>query len=87
MSSPSTNGSSARERVDWAALKSYIAAKEAYETQSGQPAPLTDDEYAAIAVLLRPAPRPDPDLGTKNWISFINRKAPFCFLLHMRPAT
>ncbi|KAF6842452.1 hypothetical protein CMUS01_03096 [Colletotrichum musicola] len=72
MSSPTISGSPARERVDWVALKSYIAAKEAYETQSGQPAPLTDDEYAAIAVLLRPAPRPDPDLGTKNWISYIN---------------
>lgn len=85
MSNPSTSGSPPRERVDWNALKSYIAAKEAYETRTGDPAPLTEDEFAAIAVLLRPAPRPDADLGTSNWISFINRKAPFFFPLSVAP--
>ncbi|KAI8222843.1 hypothetical protein K4K54_006561 [Colletotrichum sp. SAR 10_86] len=59
-------------RVDWAALKSWIAQKEAFESQHGQPAPISDEEANAIAVILRPPPRAEPTLGGQNWIGALN---------------
>ncbi|KAK1640555.1 hypothetical protein BDP81DRAFT_458655 [Colletotrichum phormii] len=67
----SINGTAA-QRVDWSALRSYIAGKEAFEAEHGRPAPLTDHEVSAIAILLRPAPRPEPDLGKTNWLGLLN---------------
>ncbi|KAL2881349.1 hypothetical protein SGCOL_003299 [Colletotrichum sp. CLE4] len=67
----STKGTTA-QRVDWSALRSYIAGKEAFEAEHGRPAPLTDHEVSAIAILLRPAPRPEPDLGKTNWLGLLN---------------
>ncbi|GKT43998.1 uncharacterized protein ColSpa_04179 [Colletotrichum spaethianum] len=71
MSAPSPNGTPA-QRVDWTALKSYIAEKERFEAENGHPAPLSETELSAIAVLLRPAPRSDPELGSKNWLGLLN---------------
>ncbi|KAK1523221.1 hypothetical protein CPAR01_14074 [Colletotrichum paranaense] len=68
---PSSNGT-AVQRVDWSALRAYIAGKEAFEAEHGRPAPLTDHEVSAIAILLRPAPRPEPDLGKTNWLGLLN---------------
>ncbi|KXH40949.1 hypothetical protein CNYM01_14051 [Colletotrichum nymphaeae SA-01] len=70
---PSSNGT-AVQRVDWSALRAYIAGKEAFEAEHGHPAPLTDQEVSAIAILLRPAPRPEPDLGKTNWLGLLNRE-------------
>ncbi|KXH67021.1 hypothetical protein CSAL01_08238 [Colletotrichum salicis] len=47
----SINGTAA-QGVDWSALRSYIAGKEAFEAEHGRPAPLTDNEVSAIAILL-----------------------------------
>ncbi|KZL84618.1 rRNA-processing protein [Colletotrichum incanum] len=71
MSAPSPNGVPA-QRVDWAALKSYIAEREHFEAEHGHPAPLSETELSAIAVLLRPVPRLDPELGSKNWLGLLN---------------
>ncbi|EFQ28448.1 hypothetical protein CGRA01v4_07393 [Colletotrichum graminicola] len=71
MSAPSLTGAPA-QGVDWAALKSYIAEKERFEAENGRPAPLSEMEAEAIAVLLRPAPRLDPDLGSENWLGLLN---------------
>ncbi|OLN94007.1 hypothetical protein CCHL11_03408 [Colletotrichum chlorophyti] len=71
MPGPPTGGTAA-PRVDWAALKSYIARKENYEAQNGEPAPLSESEISAIAVLLRPAPLPEPDLDGRNWLGHLN---------------
>ncbi|TEA16200.1 hypothetical protein C8034_v001182 [Colletotrichum sidae] len=64
---------SSPQRVNWAALKAFIADKESFEARTGCPAPLTEQETAAIAILLRPPPRPDPELGSQNWIGLLNR--------------
>ncbi|OHE92014.1 hypothetical protein CORC01_12705 [Colletotrichum orchidophilum] len=71
MAGSSPNGTAA-QHVDWSALRSYIAGKEAFEAEHGRPAPLTDHEVSAIAILLRPAPRPEPDLGKTNWLGLLN---------------
>ncbi|GKT53298.1 rRNA-processing protein [Colletotrichum tofieldiae] len=71
MSAPSPNGAPAR-RVDWAALKSYVAEKERFEAEHGHPAPLSETELSAIAVLLRPAPRLEPEVGSNNWLGLLN---------------
>ncbi|GJC86530.1 hypothetical protein ColLi_09368 [Colletotrichum liriopes] len=71
MSAPSPNGAQAR-RVDWAALKSYVAEKERFEAEHGHPAPLSETELSAIAVLLRPAPRLEPEVGSNNWLGLLN---------------
>ncbi|KAK2025562.1 hypothetical protein LX32DRAFT_51967 [Colletotrichum zoysiae] len=71
MSAPSLPGAPA-QGVDWAALRSYIAEKERFETENGRPAPLSEAEVEAIAVLLRPVPRLDPDLGSENWLGLLN---------------
>lgn len=73
MPNSSANGSGA-QLVDWEALKSYIAKKEAYEAQNGRPAPLTDAELSAIGVLLPPAPPREPSIGDHNWVGLLNRK-------------
>ncbi|KAK2011456.1 hypothetical protein LZ32DRAFT_648499 [Colletotrichum eremochloae] len=70
MSAPSPTGTA--QGVDWAALKSYIAEKERFEAENGCPAPLSESEASAIAVLLRPAPRLDPDIGSENWLGLLN---------------
>ncbi|KAK7435393.1 hypothetical protein Landi51_13069 [Colletotrichum acutatum] len=72
MAKDSSANSTAAQRVDWSALRAYIAGKEAFEAEHGHPAPLTDHEVSAIAVLLRPAPRPEPDLGKTNWLGLLN---------------
>ncbi|KAF9874078.1 hypothetical protein CkaCkLH20_08450 [Colletotrichum karsti] len=59
-------------RVDWAALKAWVAEKETYEAQHGHPAPLSEEQATAIAILLRPPTRPEPTLGTQNWIGTLN---------------
>ncbi|KAK1598521.1 uncharacterized protein LY79DRAFT_586609 [Colletotrichum navitas] len=71
MSASSLTGAPA-QGVNWAALKSYIAEKERFEAENGRPAPLSETEVEAIAVLLRPAPRLDPDLGGENWLGLLN---------------
>ncbi|TKW49651.1 hypothetical protein CTA1_4284 [Colletotrichum tanaceti] len=71
MSTPSPNDAHA-QRVDWAALKSFIADKERLEAETGRPAPLSETELSAIAVLLRPAPRPGPEVGGQNWLGLLN---------------
>lgn len=63
-------------RTDWAALKAWVAEKEAFEAHTGHPAPLTEEQAQAIAVLLRPASRPEPTLGGQNWIGHLNRESP-----------
>ncbi|KAL0931811.1 uncharacterized protein CTRU02_212764 [Colletotrichum truncatum] len=68
----STSNGNVSQSVDWPALKAWIAQKEAYEAQHGRPAPLTDVEASAIAVLLQPAPRPEPVIGKENWIGVLN---------------
>ncbi|KAK1991503.1 hypothetical protein LX36DRAFT_346061 [Colletotrichum falcatum] len=72
MSAPSLTGGAPAQGVDWAALKSYIAEKERFEAETGRPAPLSETEVEAIAILLRPAPRLDPDLGSENWLGLLN---------------
>ncbi|KAK2050426.1 hypothetical protein LZ31DRAFT_548269 [Colletotrichum somersetense] len=71
MSAPSLPGAPA-QGVDWAALKSYIAEKERFETENGRPAPLSETEVEAIAVLLHPVPRLGLDLGSENWLGLLN---------------
>ncbi|KAK1980473.1 hypothetical protein LZ30DRAFT_594686 [Colletotrichum cereale] len=71
MSAPSLTGAPA-QGVDWAALKSYIAEKERFEAENGRPAPLSEAEAEAIAVLLRPPLRLDSDLGNENWLGLLN---------------
>ncbi|CCF44254.1 hypothetical protein CH063_13713 [Colletotrichum higginsianum] len=71
MSTPFPNDAPA-QRVDWAALKSFIADKERLEAETGRPAPLSETELSAIAVLLRPVPRPGPEIGGQNWLGLLN---------------
>ncbi|ROT35725.1 hypothetical protein SODALDRAFT_328110 [Sodiomyces alkalinus F11] len=65
------------EQVDWARLKAYIAAKEAYEQQHGYPAPLSESEQEAIKILI-PPPRPrieDAVSDKTNWLGLLNHYA------------
>ncbi|KAJ0317247.1 hypothetical protein COL5a_011224 [Colletotrichum fioriniae] len=72
MAGDSSSNGAVAQHVDWSALRAYIAGKEAFEAEHGRPAPLTDHEVSAIAILLRPAPRPEPDLGKTNWLGLLN---------------
>lgn len=74
MAGDSSSNGAVAQHVDWSALRAYIAGKEAFEAEHGRPAPLTDHEVSAIAILLRPAPRPEPDLGKTNWLGLLNRE-------------
>lgn len=66
--------------VSYEPLKAWIFDQEEYQRRFGQPAPLTDEQRLAMAVLV-PQP-PPPQLPThiggdsfeKNWVSLLTRK-------------
>lgn len=65
------------EYVSFDGLKAWIFEKEEYERRTGKPAPLTDEQRHAIAVLTLPPPL-TPPVAT-NWddedtISLLMRK-------------
>jgi hypothetical protein len=64
------------QKVNWQALKDWIASKEAYEREHpGEPAPMSPPELQAIALLLPPPlVENEPDLGNRNWIGLLQRQ-------------
>lgn len=66
-----TNGLANSCRVPWHLLQTWVEQKQAYESDNGQPAPLTTDEEKALMPLLRllvPARIASPVLAKGNWI-------------------
>lgn len=70
----------AAEKVDYQGLKSWIAAQEAFEAATKEPAPLTPVQRQAVAHLIRlTQATTNPmaqnlDLGDKDYISMLQRK-------------
>lgn len=71
------------EYVSYDALKAWIYDQEEYERRTGEPAPLTDEQRLAMAVLVPPPPPPSPPQGLKqegvdlmeiDWVSLLMRK-------------
>lgn len=58
-------------RVDYKALKAWIAAQEAYEAATSEPAPLTEAQKRAVIELSQATSSGNVDLGAKDWISLM----------------
>jgi hypothetical protein len=91
-------GEESASKVNYRALKDWIAELEAYEATTGKPAPLTPAQSKAIAELSRAAQGPNPltvnvDIGDKDFFGVINRKfsnhgtSYFTSPLHIPPTT
>lgn len=68
------SGTLPAQKVDYQALKAWIAAQEAYEAETNQPAPLTAAQRKAVAELTRVNPnvlRQNIDI---DYISILDRK-------------
>lgn len=63
------------QTVDYKALKTWIAVKEAYEVATGSPAPLTPAQSKAVAELTKCNPSPltkNGPLGDMDYISILH---------------
>lgn len=78
MTTPGAGGQTPKEgpaaayTVPWARLRAWIDDKEAWEKQHRQPAPLSDQELAAISQLV-PFDNDEPSVSDKDHISYLMR--------------
>jgi hypothetical protein len=91
MTTPSAGGQAPNERpaaayaVPWARLRAWIDDKESWEMQHRQPAPLSDQELAAIAQLVPFGDNKEPSVNDQDYISYLMRGCFYVFVFPCLP--
>lgn len=70
--------------VPWSRLRAWIDEKEAWEKQHQRPAPLSNQELAAISQLV-PLSNEEPSVGDRDYISDLMRKFSVDFVCLIPP--